>query len=191
MDINVKTFQEAVLAGNFETPSSTVTPAAAAKDLAKALDPLVTATVANLQAGKLSRATVTITSAEPTVISLETGIINLPFADAKKVTNFLEAEELAPLAVYLIIESPHVNVSGLRIDLVASGDDFVAGPAAQLTAITAAVSEKLATIEENRLAPKPTVKEAPAAKKKTTRKSTTRKTAAKKPARKRTTKKEN
>ncbi|MCX2456528.1 hypothetical protein [Lacticaseibacillus nasuensis] len=195
MDINVNTFQTAVLAGNFETPSFTVTPAAAAKDLQAALQPAVAATVANLQAGKLSQATVTITSAEPTVIALETGVINLPFADAKKVTNFLDTTADAPLRVYLVITNPNVNASGLRIDEVATGDDFVANQAAQLVAITAAVSEKLATIEETRLAPKPTVKTAPASRTKTTKttkttRRTTKRASAKKTTRKRTPKKE-
>lgn len=192
MDINVQAFQDAIETGNFEHFEVSITPAKLAKDgVEAALKPVFDATVAAIKAGKLIQATLTITSKEPTTISLETGVINLPFADWKKVNNFIEPEEMTPINVYLIIASPYVNRSGLRIDEVTPASEYVASTTAQNDAIIASVNEKLATIEETKNNPAPEPKKIPASRAKTPAKKstrrTTRKTAAKKPARKKTT----
>lgn len=192
MDINVKAFQDAITEDNYEHSEQTITPAALAKQgLEAALAPVFTAVQQAIQAGKLIAAQLVVTSPEPTTIRLETGIINLPFADVKKVANFLEAEEMVPLKVYLIVSSEFVNVSGLRIDEVTTADEYLTSFSTQNAAIIAAVSEKLAAIETNRTAPKEVAKEVPASRAKTTsRRTTTRKTATRKAtARKTTTRK--
>lgn len=196
MQINTKAFQDAVMDGNYTTFDQEATPQAIAKSgLDTALAPVFAAVDAALEAGKLIQAQLTITSKEPTIIRLETGIVNLPFADAKKIINFLEPEELVPLRLYLIVISEHVNASGLRIDEVATLDDYLKTKSAQQAAIIAAGQEKLALIAENAAKPKPeptapakraTAKRA-TAKKTTTKRATTRKTAAKKPAAKKST----
>lgn len=192
MDINTKAFQDAVMDGNFATFNQEITPAALQKSgVVQALTPVFTAIDDAIGAGKLIQAQLTITSAEPTIIRFETGIINLPFADAKKIINFLEPEELVPLRLYLIVVSPHVNVSGLRIDQIATLDDYNQTKTAQQAAIVTAVEGKLAEIEANAKAPKPEpVAAKPAAKastRKTTAKKTTRKPAAKKATTRRAT----
>ncbi|WP_461213769.1 hypothetical protein [Lacticaseibacillus sp. GG6-2] len=199
MQINTKAFQDAVMDGNYTTFDQEATPEAIAKSgLDTALAPVFAAVDAALDAGKLIQAQLTITSKEPTIIRLETGIVNLPFADAKKIINFLEPEEMVPLRLYLIVISEHVNASGLRIDEVATLDDYSKAKGAQQAAIIAAGQEKLALIAENAVKPKPEpakpAAKKPAAKrattKKTTKRTTTRKTAAKKkPATRKTTRK--
>mgnify|MGYP004468273069 CR=1 FL=1 len=195
MQINTKAFQDAVMDGNYTTFAQETTPQAVTKDgLDAALAPVFAAVDTALEDGKLIQAQLTITSKEPTVIRLETGIVNLPFADAKKIINFLEPEELVPLRLYLIVISEYVNASGLRIDEVATLDDYVQTKGAQQAAIIAAGQEKLALIAENAAKPKPEPVPAakkpaakkttrkPAAKKATTKKSTTKKSTTKKPA---------
>ena len=190
MQINTKAFQEAVMDGNFTTFNHELTPAAVAKDgLDQALAPVFAAVDEALEAGKLIQAQLTITEAEPTIIRLETGIVNLPFADAKKIINFLEPEELVPLRLYLIVISEHVNASGLRIDEVATLDEYLQTKAAQQAAIIAAGQEKLAEIAENKAKPKPEPEAKKPAAKTAAKKTTTKKPAAKKSTSKTATKK--
>lgn len=192
MQINTKAFQDAVMDGNFATENFTTTPDQLKQQgLDQALAPVFAAVDQAIADGKLIQASLTIESPEPTIIRLETGVINLPFADAKKIINFLEPEEMAELRLYLIVISPDVNASGLRIDEVTTLDDYTATKSAQQAAIVAEGMAKLQVIEENhnRPKPEPEPEKKPAAKK-PARKTTTRKTTARKTtARKTTTRK--
>lgn len=191
MEINTKAFQEAIMDGNYTTFNQDVTPAVAAKGLDSALVPVFAAVDEAIAQGKLIQAQLTITSAEPTIIRLETGIVNLPFADAKKIVNFLEPEEQVRLKLYLIVIADHVNASGLRIDEVATLDQYTDQKAAQQAAIVAAGMQKLDEIAENQLRPAPApVEKKPATRRTATKKTPTkRKTAAKKTTTRKTTRK--
>ncbi|WP_225047885.1 hypothetical protein [Lacticaseibacillus kribbianus] len=178
MEINVTAFQEAIENGNYQTTQFTATPEQVAQDgVEKDLQPAFAALDAALDQGILAQVDLVIESAEPTTVRLETGVINLPFADSRKVNNFLDEDATVPLRVNLIVISPYVNQSGLRIDIVAEADAYVQNRAANQAAVIAEVQEKLALIEAERTAPKPEALEVPAARAKAT---TTRKTAAKK-----------
>ncbi len=61
----------------------------------------------------------------------------------------LQDEETLPVNVYLVIVSPLVNQSGLRIDEVASADDYVGNVANYLDMVNNWVSEHLAAVKEN------------------------------------------
>lgn len=186
MEINAKAFQTAIQEENFEQINHSVTPKQAQADLTGALAPVFADLEAAINAGKLIQAQLTITSETPTYVRLETGVINLPFADSKKVSNFLDPDSMAPLKVYLIVATPDLNASDLHIDLVADAETYLANPKANQVAVIAEVTEDLVRIKANHDAPKPVVKAAPAnrakttARKATTRKATTRKTTAKK-----------
>ncbi|MBZ2406294.1 hypothetical protein [Liquorilactobacillus hordei] len=66
--------------------------------------------------GKVVQAVQPIVMSNETVeVVLETGIINLPFANINRVDNFLDVDELAPLLTNLIVISPDLNASGLFI----------------------------------------------------------------------------
>lgn len=86
--------------------------------------------------------------ADPIAIKLETGIINLPFENIKRVENFFDdpAKEV-PVNVYLVVVSPDLNVSGLHIMQICPASDFVKGQGND--AVTIAVAESLRTINEN------------------------------------------
>ncbi|WP_461226005.1 hypothetical protein [Lacticaseibacillus suihuaensis] len=183
MEINVTAFQEAIENGNYQTTQFTATPEQVSRDgVEKALQPAFAALDAALDQGVLAQVDLVIESAEPTTVRLETGVINLPFADSRKVNNFLAEDATVPLRVNLIVISPYVNQSGLRIDIVAEADAYVQNRTANQAAVIAEVQEKLALIAAEAAAPKPVVKEAPASRAKatTTKKATTRKPAAKK-----------
>ncbi|MFD1393136.1 hypothetical protein ACFQ3L_05950 [Lacticaseibacillus jixianensis] len=184
MEINVKAFQEAIAAGNYEQTNHSATEAAALADIEKVLAPVFDDVDRALDAGKLISAQLTIEGAEPTTVRVETGVINLPFEDSKKVTNFLDADKATPLQLNLIVASPYVNVSGLRIDEIATADAYAASKRPNIAAAVGEVHEKLVLIKAAREAPKPIAKEAPASRAKTTRKTTARKTTKKPVARK-------
>ncbi|WDF82472.1 hypothetical protein PQ472_11345 [Lacticaseibacillus pabuli] len=188
MDINVQHYLNRTADEQVKHFDQLTTPAAVAdtEAMVAALQPLADAVVDAVNQGELIRATLTLQGTEPTLISFETGIINLPLANAKKVGGFFEADEIVPVNVYLVTENKFLNASGLRIDELATTDDFVAKAVAytQLAATTAV--EQVAHITEEAAKPAPVVKEVPANKAKTTKK-TTRRTTAKKTTTKRKT----
>lgn len=147
MEIKVETFQAAAMEGNYVEQDHQVTAAALAKSgVAKAMAPVFADFDAAILAGKLVQSQLTVKQNPETIIRLESGIINLPFADAKKIPNFLALDSEVPLNVYLIVISPDVNVSGLRIDLMSSAADYLADQTAQQAAIISAIEVKLAEI---------------------------------------------
>ena len=176
MEINVHKFQEAILAGTFEHTAVHVTAAAFKKDgIADALTKVFADVRAAIEKDQLIQADLVVDFPEPTTITVETGIINLPFANVNKIPNFLEPDEIVPVRVYLIVASPFVNISGLRIDEAATAADYLQDFDTINAQMTASVQEKLELAK-----PKETVKEVPANKQKTTAKKTTRRTTTKK-----------
>ena len=81
-------------------------------------------------------------------------IINLPFANVNKIPNFLEPDEIVPVRVYLIVASPFVNVSGLRIDEAATAADYLQDFDTINAQMTASVQEKLEHIQTEMAKPK-------------------------------------
>ena len=75
---------------------------------------------------------------------------------------FLEPDEIVPVRVYLIVASPFVNVSGLRIDEAATAADYLQDFDTINAQMTASVQEKLEHIQTEMAKPKETVKEVPA-----------------------------
>ena len=144
MEINVHKFQEAILAGTFEHTAVHVTAAAFKKDgITDALTKVFADVRAAIEKDQLIQADLVVDFPEPTTITVETGIINLPFANVNKIPNFLEPDEIVPVRVYLIVASPFVNVSGLRIDEAATAADYLQDFDTINAQMTASVQEKL------------------------------------------------
>lgn len=79
MEINVHKFQEAILAGTFEHTAVHVTAAAFKKDgIADALTKVFADVRAAIEKDQLIQADLVVDFPEPTTITVETGIINLP-----------------------------------------------------------------------------------------------------------------
>lgn len=154
-----------------------------------------------LNSGRLAQAQFAVTGAEPITFSLETNIINLPFANWKKINNFFTDEETPEVNVYFEMAADAINVSKFRIDELSSGDEFVE-QAAQIKAdLAKLMPEKVAFVKENAKVLAQQAKEyeearkvleankkaeAKAKKKKTTKKATTTKKTTKKAATKKT-----
>ncbi|MCP0887763.1 hypothetical protein LB941_10525 [Ligilactobacillus sp. WILCCON 0076] len=86
----------------------------------------------------------------PTRFYLETGIINLSFADVKKVDNFfLNLDEVVPVNVYLVVNSEDINASHFRIDKIASVDEMLANSESFAVKVIEQVAKQVAIIEEN------------------------------------------
>jgi hypothetical protein len=140
-----------------------------------------------LNLGKLGYGEVRVDDADLSV-RLETNLINLPLSEIKRIDKMISDEDELPLNVYLVMISPNVNVSGLRIDEVASADDFVGNLDTYLPMMNDWVADHLAAAAKKAPAKKSTVKKA-APKRTTARKSAAKKTTAKKSTRKSTPRK--
>ncbi|KRM19624.1 hypothetical protein FC40_GL001475 [Ligilactobacillus hayakitensis DSM 18933 = JCM 14209] len=85
---------------------------------------------------------------EPIFITLESGIINLPFSNISKVDNFYsELTQEVPVVVNLVVAHSKLNASGLRIDTLGNVTDFLSNPAQFTMQIITSVAEKIATIQ--------------------------------------------
>lgn len=73
----------------------------------------------DLTDNELSQVTIHVADAEfPIDFYLETGIINLPFADAKKVTHFFDDDAEVETKIYLSTSCDYLNASKFHIDLI-------------------------------------------------------------------------
>lgn len=79
---------------------------------------------AQLNLGKLGYAELKLTDAD-VAIRLETNLINLPLQEIKRISKMISDEDKLPVNVYILMISPLVNASGLRIDEVSSADDYI------------------------------------------------------------------
>lgn len=118
------------------------------KDPAKVMQPVYDYVEEQLNLGKLAYGEVK-ASDEDVAIRLETNLINLPFQDAKVISKMMQDQETLPVNVYLVISSPWVNKSSLRIDEVASADDYVGNVANYLDQMNNWVAEHLDMVKKN------------------------------------------
>lgn len=149
METVVKDFTEAIEAENYETQNfgsslAEINKKGATDVLQKMVDMIVTAIGEN----KLAQATLALTDADIQV-RLETNVVNLPFRYLTAMQKMLADDDTMPISVYSIIESPDVNVSSLRIDKVASADDFVSHKNDMATAIGSWLETQLENVKEN------------------------------------------
>ncbi|EST03754.1 hypothetical protein Lc367_1491 [Lactobacillus crispatus EM-LC1] len=134
---------------------------------------MVKEVIAAFKHNSLIQTQLAVTGQRPATFALETNIINLPYSNYKRVANFFEEGKEYPLNVYFETRSEYVNVSGFRIDQLASEAEIEQDPAKIVDQLVEAIIEKLTTIREYK---KPEKKEA---EKKTATKKTTKKTAKK------------
>ncbi|KRL05685.1 hypothetical protein [Liquorilactobacillus oeni] len=83
------------------------------------------------------------------LLVLETGIINLPFANTKQVDNFFELNDETQEVVNLVVAADKLNKSGLRIDSFGTVAAFNKESVVIEQKLTNNVLDKLAVIEEN------------------------------------------
>lgn len=117
---------------------------------------LVTQLVANflatVAADKLAQSCLLLqtTTEEPIIVSLESGIVNLPFENIKQVDNFfMEPENSVDLMVNLIVKHPDLNASGLRIDSIGTVTELQENQADKEQQINDRVAELLQMLTDN------------------------------------------
>lgn len=101
-----------------------------------------------LNLGKLGYGEVQVDDADVN-IRLETNLINLPLQDIKRIDKMISDEDTLPVNVYLVMSSPYVNVSSLRIDEVASADEFIEDMDHYLPMMNTWLADHLAAVQEN------------------------------------------
>lgn len=136
---------------------------------------MVKEVVAALKHNSLVQTQLAISGQRPVTFALETNIINLPYRNYKRISNFFEEGKDYEIKVYFETISDYINVSHFRIDQLAT-DDEIASKSDELT--DQLVDDMVAKLREIREYKKPEKKATP--KKKTTRKKTTRKRTARK-----------
>lgn len=187
MEITVKDFMDQIETGSYEQVSTETDLTTLAKDgLPNFTKTLFDATKDALKQNKMINAQLMIkTDGEPIVIQIQSGIINLPYENVKKVNQFFESEdEKVPVKLYLLVQAQDLNVSHFRIDQITTAADYLKDATEANDQIDDSIHQKLALIEANekeRLAEE--AKPKPVAKKSTTRKTTAKKA----PAKRRTT----
>ena len=149
MDIAVATLTETIENASYNAHDFKVTRAAFKKDGAeKYVSALVDFISEAIDRNELGQANL-VFSDDEIVVRLEINAINLPYSSLNPLKKMLDPEATLPVNVYSIIESPDVNVSHLRIDKVASADDFVAHEKDAVSGIVNWLDEKMATIDNH------------------------------------------
>ncbi|AZN77323.1 hypothetical protein CXB72_09435 [Lactobacillus acidophilus] len=115
-----------------------------------------------------------VTGQRPVTFALETNIINLPYANYKKIANFFEEGQEYPINVYFETRSEYVNVSGFRIDQLASEEEVEKDSSAIVDKLVEAIIEKLTVVREYKK-PEKTKTESKAKTTTTKKKTTTKK----------------
>lgn len=132
---------------------------------------MVKEVVAALKHNSLVQTQLAISGQRPVTFALETNIINLPYRNYKRISNFFEEGKDYETNVYFETISDYINVSHFRIDQLAT-DDEIANKSDELT--DQLVDDMVTKLKEIREYKKPEKKAAPK-KKTTTRRKTTRK----------------
>lgn len=82
----------------------------------------------------------------PVTFALESNIINLPFLNYKKISNFCNDENEYEVNIYFETISDYINVSKFRIDIVTSMSEIGLNPDKYIKEIVNSISEKLKLI---------------------------------------------
>ena len=87
-----------------------------------------------------------ISGRRPMTFALESNIINLPFTNYKKISNFCNNEDEYEVNVYFETISEYVNGSHFRIDILGSSDEIAADPDKYSDLLFKAIEEKIEVI---------------------------------------------
>ncbi|WP_395321845.1 hypothetical protein [Levilactobacillus parabrevis] len=124
MKREVQTFIDAVADDKLEHFTAETTQAKFFADPDGVMAPLADFIRQQISADKLAQAELNVTDTEVSV-RLELSVINLPLQDTKTIGKIMETDEERELNVYAVIETPDINVSGLRIDALAPAATYV------------------------------------------------------------------
>lgn len=151
MEINLKDLNEKIENQDYIQDLETVKYADISKSKRKIkpyAEKMVKEVIAAFKHNSLIQTQLAVTGQRPATFALETNIINLPYSNYKRVANFFEEGKEYPLNVYFETRSEYVNVSGFRIDQLASEAEIEQDPAKIVDQLVEAIIEKLTTIRE-------------------------------------------
>ena len=124
MKREVQAFMDAVADDKLEHFTAETTQAKFFADPDGAMAPLAAFIRQQIGADQLAQAELKLTDTAVSV-RLEMSVINLPLQDTKTIGKIMETNEEQELNVYAVIETPDINVSGLRIDALAPATTYV------------------------------------------------------------------
>lgn len=150
MEIKVQDYCQAIAQQDYDWQSiNLTTKQVESKQLSATLSAFYVQLTDDLQANKLAKLQIMVDDADDlTSFAVETSIINLPWADTKKVINFFNNDEIVPVNLYFIIESPVVNQSSFRIDEFTSVQDYLQDPAVKQQELTKLFQPKMLMLQE-------------------------------------------
>ena len=152
MKIKVQDFIDRIVDGDFISSEME----ASVNDIDGALKQLLSDFQTTVAQGKLGQQILVITDFEEAVsVRLESGIINLPFANINRVDNFFESSAAeVPVQVELIMEAPDLNASKFHIDQLGSIETLDNAPMEIAHQIITKVHADLEQIQSNLAAAK-------------------------------------
>ncbi|WP_341779811.1 hypothetical protein [Levilactobacillus sp. HBUAS70063] len=124
MKREVQAFIDAVADDQIEHFTAETTQAKFFADPDEAMAPLAAFIRQQIGADQLAQAELKLTDTAVSV-RLEMSVINLPLQDTKTIGKIMETNVEQDLNVYAVIETPDINVSGLRIDALAPATTYV------------------------------------------------------------------
>lgn len=147
MKIKVQDFIDRIVNGDFISSEMK----ASISDLDSALKQLLSDFQTTVAQGKLGQQILMISDFDETVsVRLESGIINLPFANINRVDNFFESlTEEVPVQVELIVEADDLNASKFHIDQLGSIKTLNNAPMEFAQQMIAKVHDSLEQIQNN------------------------------------------
>ena len=152
MKIKVQDFIDRIVDGDFISSEME----ASVNDIDGALKQLLSDFQTTVAQGKLGQQILVITDFEEAVsVQLESGIINLPFANINRVDNFFESSAAeVPVQVELIMEASDLNASKFHIDQLGSIETLDNAPMEIAHQIITKVHAGLEQIQSNLAAAK-------------------------------------
>lgn len=148
MKMDVQEFIDKINDEQFEVQTVEVTSADLANNPVKSFQPLLKFMEEQVNLGHLASAMLHV-KGEETSFFLQNCIVNLPYRYSKNISKMMSGDGDCDLNIYMIVESPDVNRSKLRIDELSSQDDF--SDNAKLEQKLADWSkDQLASIDENK-----------------------------------------
>ncbi len=125
----------------------------------QAAEKMVKEIAAALKHNSLAHIALEVTGQRPVTFALEINLINLPYANYKKIANFFEEGKDYPVFVYFETQSEHLNASNFRIDQLATEDEISQNEELVIDRLAEAIEEKLTLVREYKK-PEPAVKKA-------------------------------
>nr|WP_245328743.1 hypothetical protein [Lactobacillus colini] len=96
----------------------------------------------------------------PVTFALESNIINLPFTNYKKISNFFDNQDPVEVNIYFETISDFINVSHFRIDILASVQEIVVDPETYTKSLAENITAKLKEVRSYQKSEKTVTKKA-------------------------------